>query len=185
MPRSKKSNAKLQQELALAVQYLGHVPLRSNLPGKKEEDQLRQRIDKARKSDAITEEQYRALIPAVSQDDAKAKKHSKLLCEKLWQEVQELSCVPFRCSKDVWRRQEDNLRQRIQHAKEAVPFFVVDWSITVFDGLMEEMEQLRMRRELVSQFDECYKTGSITQQQYRSLIRELETSLEPLQYSVK
>ena len=175
----KKDKAQIHTELALAVQNLGHVPCRSKVAGKRDEDKLRQRIDKARKADLITEEQYRSLIPEFGDDDrvSHARAHSKLLCEQFALEVQQFGDVPFR-SNDPGRREEDSLRRRIEHAKQSLPLFAGSWAATVFEGLLQETPLFRQQKQLEAQFDEFYKTGSITEQQYRSLMSELESFLE-------
>ena len=171
----KQDKVKLREELVLAVHKFGRVPLRSNDVRRKDEDMLRQRIERAKKIGALTEEQYCSLISAAEGDDM-AKSNSKMLCEQLALELHTLGRVPFR-SNDAWRRDEDNLRQRIEHAKKTVPFFAKDWGIKIFDILVQEWEQLRRRRDLAVAFEDCYKRGSITEEQYRSLMSELESFL--------
>ena len=172
---NKKDNAKLYEELALAVQNLGRVPFRSKASGKRDEDKLRQRIDKAMKTGALTEEQYRSLTATADEHDV-VRAHTKLLCEELALEVQQLGFVPSR-SNDAGRSDEDNLRHRIERAKKNLPFFAEVWRRTIFEGLMLELEQCRQRRELLAQFVDSYKRGAITEEQLSSFMIELETCL--------
>ena len=77
----KNDKAKLYEELALAKQNFGRAPCRSKDKSRRDEDILRQMIDKAKKTGGITEEQYRSLIPAAEDDDmgeAKSKLYEDL-----------------------------------------------------------------------------------------------------------
>ena len=146
----KKDTAKIWSELSLAVQNFGSVPSRSRDPQREVEDKLRRKIDRAKQTGVLTAEQYLSLTTTAEDNDA-ARTHSKLLCRKLWVEVQEFGCVPLR-SKHEGRRQEDNLRKRIQHAKETIPHFAEDWRSITFEGLKQDVEQLIKDAERKKQF---------------------------------
>ena len=111
----KKDKVKLYLELASEKQKLGRVPLRSRDEERRDEDKLRQQIDRAKKSGGITEEQYRSLTSAGEEDDhlsdALAKKDKAKLYEELALEKQNLGRVPLR-SGDEERGDEDKLRQK-------------------------------------------------------------------------
>ena len=110
--------------MALKKQNLGRVPLRSRDEERSDENKLRRKIDRAKKSGGITEEQYRSLTSAGEEDGH--------LFDAWEQAVQNLGRTPLR-SKDPESRDEDNLRRQIDHAKK-------------IGGITEEKYRLLIRK---------------------------------------
>ena len=104
----KKDKVKLYAELVLSVQNLGRAPLRSQDPERRAEDNLRQKIDKAKKTGGITERQYLTLTSAAKEDGHRF--------DVFKASVQRLGHPPmFNARHEGY---EDHLRQQIEHAKK-------------------------------------------------------------------